>query len=45
MHPGTGEIIEELEEQKPQSSSIVIIFSFWSTMAGSAITQLPWAFQ
>ena len=40
-----GSISETVEEQAPQSSSLVIIFSFWSTMAGSAITQLPWAFQ
>lgn len=26
-------------------SSVVIVFSCWNTMAGSAIVSLPWAFQ
>jgi len=32
------------EEQK-KSSSLVIVFSCWNTMVGSALTSLPWAFQ
>ena len=31
-------------EQPAKSSSLVIIFSCWNTMVGSAMVSLPWAF-
>ena len=33
------------EDEEEKVSSIVIIFSCWNTMVGSAIVSLPWAFQ
>jgi solute carrier family 38 (sodium-coupled neutral amino acid transporter), member 9 len=32
------------EEQGKKQSSLVIIFSCWKTMIGSAVVSLPWAF-
>ena len=36
---------ESLAGKDDKVSSIVIIFSCWNTMVGSAIVSLPWAFQ
>ena len=32
-------------EEVPKSSNMVIIFSCWNTMVGSAMVSLPWSFQ
>jgi len=37
------QVDEDGNEQK--SSSLIIIFSCWNTMVGSAVVSLPWAFQ
>jgi hypothetical protein len=36
---------EEPVDKKGTQSSIIIIFSVWKTMIGTAVVSLPWAFQ
>lgn len=39
-----AEPLDEEAEKKGTQSSLVIIFSVWKTMIGTAVVSLPWAF-
>ena len=43
--PGYNDEAVEEGQEKKKSSSLVIVFSCWNTMVGSALVSLPWAFQ
>ena len=36
---------DEPGQKKGTQSSLVVIFSVWKTMTGTALVSLPWAFQ
>lgn len=42
-----GQLIEgeEKPDESKKQSSLVIIFSVWKTMIGTAVVSLPWAYQ
>ena len=42
---GKEKTVIKLESPPKRQSSLVVIFSAWNTMIGSAVTTLPWAYQ